>query len=467
MEHGTKSPAPDYRQTSFWLETAGEPLAPRAALSGDITVDVAILGAGYSGLWTAYYLLRNHPGLDVAIIEKDIAGFGCSGRNGGWCSPRFSVDPASLERRVGLERTRQTMLALHDAVDEVGRMCAAEAIDAQVHEGGLLGIARGAAQLPALHAGQAAYERLGLGHYNRLLSAEETRERVQVSNLAGGLLTSAGTTVHPGRLVRGLARAVERLGGVIYEQTAVASVETGAEAGARTARGRVRARKAVVVAGESFLAQLEGFRRDILPISSMIVLTEPLTEAQWQAVGWEGRESLNSQSKTTNYLTRTADGRILFGSRGAAYLFGSRIAERHDERVFEWMRGLVREWFPALGDVRFSHAWGGNVGMPRDWMPTVNFDAESRLARIHGYTGRGVSTTNLGGRLLAGLIGGETTGLETLPMHRADTPRWEPEPLRWLGVRYMQQGYARIDRAQEAGHSLPADTPLVNFLGNP
>ncbi len=458
----------NYRQTSYWLESAGDDLTPRSKVSGDVTVDVAILGGGFSGLWTAYYLLRNNPDLDIVIVEKDICGYGASGRNGGWCSPRFPIDPPALEQRVGRDRTRQTILALHDTVDEIGRVCEAEGIDAHFRARGLLNIARGAAQMPAILASHTSYERLGLGHYNQLLNAEEAHERVHATGIVGGMFTSAGASVHPGRLVRGLARAVERLGGIIYEQTPVTGIATGERAALMTDSGRIAARRAIVTAGEAYMATFNDFHRDVLPMSSMIVLTEPLSDDQWRAIGWADGASLSSQSHTKNYLTRTVDGRILYGSRGAPYHYGSRIPDGpFDEDVFEWMRATLREWFPVLEDVGFSHAWGGYLGVPRDWMPTVNFDPATRLARIHGYTGRGVSTTNLTARLLAGLIGEQPTGFETLPFHRARTPRWEPEPLRWMAVRYIQNAYARIDRAEDAGRNLPLDTPLADFLSKP
>ena len=200
----------------------------------------------------------------------------------------------------------------------------------------------------------------------------------------------------------------------------------------------------------------------------MIVLTAPLTAKQWSQVGWQGGQSLSSQSNTKNYLTRTVDGRILYGSRGAPYLYGSEISDAalNNEVIYEWMRSKVREWFPVLEHVEFTHAWGGYLGVPRDWMPTVNFDESMKLGVLQGYTGRGVSTSNLAARLLAGLIGKRQTGLETLPLHRRRRRRWEPEPFRWAAVRYLQNAYARIDEAEEAGRSRPWDAPIAEYLGD-
>ncbi|EQB32183.1 NAD(P)/FAD-dependent oxidoreductase [Sphingobium ummariense] len=456
-----------YRQTSFWLETAADDLTPRPSVSGDVTVDVAILGGGFSGLWTAYHLLRDDPSLDVAIVEREIAGYGASGRNGGWCSPRFPVDPGPLTRTFGVEQARRTILALQASVEEIGAFTAREGVDAHYVAGGLLSVAIGEHQLPALRSTFDIYERLGLGEGNRLLDACEARTRVAAKGIVGALRTEAGASVHPGNLVRGLARAVERLGGTIYEQTAVEGVESAQSPRLVTATGTVHARKALVVAAEAYLPGLPSFRRHVLPMSSMIVLTNPLPADVWAEIGWAGHESLSSQSHLKNYLTRTADGRILYGSRGALYTYGSTTPDvtQQSARFYGWMRDSLCAWFPAVTRVGFSHQWGGYLGVPRDWMPTVSFDPTARIGQLHGYTGRGVSTSHLSGKLLAGLITGRETGLEGLPLHRTRTRRWEPEPLRWLGVRYVQSAFGRIDRAEQEGRRAPWDAGLATYLG--
>ena len=456
-----------YKQCSFWIETAGESLTPRPALAHSIEVDVAILGAGYTGLWTAYYLLRDNPALRVAIVEKEIAGFGASGRNGGWCSSKFPVTPGMLEQRYGRDAARALMLAMNTAVDEVGRFCEDERVDAHFHKGGLLTLARGAHQLPLIQASRAAYERLGLGSQYRLLSAEQASEHVRVTKVDGALHAAENASVHPARLARGLARAVERRGGVIYEQTAVTDFTAGAAPRLLTPAGEVRAKTALVLAGEVYLTRLATLHRALLPVYSLIALTEPLAETQWSAIGWQNRESIASARNTVDYLTRTADGRILFGSRGAPYRWGSRISDEQDRHAETHARieQAVVEWFPMLAGIKFTHCWGGPVGMPRDWMPMVNFDAATRMATARGYTGQGVSTTNLTGRMLAGMIAGKHTGFETLPLVRKKTPHWEPEPFRWLAVRYMQAAFLRIDTAQEAGRGNPWDTRFAEWLG--
>ena len=466
-EMNSPSTMRDYEGYSFWLENAGEPLVPRKGLNGSTEVDVAILGGGYTGLWTAYYLLRQNPDLRVAVLEKEIVGFGASGRNGGWCSSKFPVTPHMLEHRYGTQAARNLMLAMNDAVNEIARFCSEEQIDAHFHKGGILTLARGAQQLPAIREAYAGYERLGLSDQYRLLSAAEANDRVRVTRVEGALYASENASVHPGRLIRGLARAVERRGGVVYEQTEVLDFETGKTRRLFTRAGEIVTRKALVLAGEAYLSRLRKLHRAVLPVYSLISLTGPLTAEQWSRIGWHNRESLASAKLTVDYLTRTADGRILFGSRGAPYRFASQISDQQDRHLETHSRiqRTVVEWFPVLRGVAFTHNWGGPVGMPRDWMPMASFDPATRIASARGYTGQGVSTTNLTGRILAELILGKKTELSSLPIAQRTSPKWEPEPLRWLAVRYAQNAFLRIDNAVEEGRRPPLDSPIADFLG--
>jgi glycine/D-amino acid oxidase-like deaminating enzyme len=454
----------DYSTYSFWLEDVGEPLTPRPSLPGSTDVDVAILGAGCSGLWSAYYLLLHDPALRIAVVEKEIAGFGASGRNGGWCSPNFPLSAGALEKRFGSGAARALMLAMRGSVDEVGRVCAEETIDAQFHKGGVLTLARGAHQLPVIRSAYAAYERLGLGDRYRMLSREEAAERIRVTEVHGGLYTPDGASLHPARLVRGLARVVEARGGVIYERTPVTGFKPGKLI---TPGGELRAKRAIVLAGEAYLTRFPRLHRALLPVYSLISLTEPLTARQWSEIGWQGGESIASTRNTVVYLTRASGGRILFGSRGAPYRFGSKITDDQDvhKATVQMIQSSLVQWFPSLAGIRFTHAWGGPVGMPRDWMPAVRFDPSSRTGSIMGYTGQGMSTSNLAGRLLAGMIANRRTGLEMLPLAQRRSRNWEIEPLRWLVVRYMQDAFLRIDEAAEAGRPLPPDARLAQFLG--
>jgi glycine/D-amino acid oxidase-like deaminating enzyme len=484
-----------YADVSYWMETAGD-LTPRPPLDGTTECDVAILGAGYTGLWTAYYLLKRQPGLRVVIAESEIAGFGASGRNGAWCAPDLNISMERLARLHGEDAARRIQQATYDAVDEVGRVTVAEGMDAGFHKGGELVVARGPHHVPAIEGALREYERFGFGEHYRLLDAAGVAEKVRIAGAVAGLWSGSAAIVHPGRLVRGLAALVERMGARIVERTPVtgfraavggaavggaavgsggavggggsaAGASAGAPAALITPRGEIRA-PVIVLAGEAYLARLPKLHRQLVPLYSLIVLTEPIDDSRWAEIGWADREVVASARLSIDYLSRTADGRILFGGRGAPYRLGSPITDAYDrhDATHEMLRGFVRTWFPMLRDVRFTHAWGGPLGMPRDWHPSFAFDPRSGIASARGYVGHGVSTANLAGRTLADLITGEQTALTDLPLANHRSPNWEIEPLRWLGIRYTQGAMSRLDRSSESTGRPPTGRSLAERIAS-
>lgn len=439
----------DETAPSYWLR-AHAPLRTRDPLDGQTTVDVAILGAGFTGLWTAYALLGVEPSLDVLVIERRYVGFGASGRNGGWVTPHTATGMGGSVERFGRRRAHDLQAALHEAVDHVGEVAEREGIDAGYVRTGRLWIARGEHQRPALERTQAAYEDAGFGDRYRLLDRRQLGERIRVAGAVAAQWSPTCATVDPARLVRGLASAVERRGGRIVEATTVTGFSARTSGSGRpvleTDRGDVHAEVAVL-AGEAYLSELRPFRRRLLPLYSLIVLTEPIDDPAWERIGWERREAVASERLTVEYLTRTADQRILFGGRGAPYRFGSAItgsAERHTA-THDRLRRAFLDWFPALDDVRFDDAWGGVLAAPRDGLPTATYSPRSGLALAGGYTGSGVAWSNLAGRTLADLILGRETVRTRLPFVGHRLPPWPPEPLRWLGVRAVERSAAAVD----------------------
>jgi glycine/D-amino acid oxidase-like deaminating enzyme len=454
-----------YTDISYWLESCGDDLTPRAALNESIDVDIAILGAGFSGLWTAYYLKQNQPELEIAIVEREVAGFGASGRNGAWCTSEYPTGPAALAKKHGRDAAVETVQEMRRTVREIKRVTETEVIDCDWADGGQLIVARGPHQRPAIDHEYEDLRKLGLADDLELLDAAAARERVAITDLEGALFSPHTAAIHPGKLVRGLARTVERLGVRIFEQTAVTDTQPGRYPTLITDRGNVRA-KTIVLCGEAYLSQLPGFGRAVMPVYSLITLTEPLSDADWEEIGWRERECIASCRYTVDYLSRTADGRILFGGRGAPYRFGSRITSEMDKHAgtHQMLQDNVRTWFPRLKDVRFTHTWGGPLGWSRDFMPTVAYDPAQGLAQAHGYTGNGVATTNLAGRTLADLILGRRTEILDLPHVNKKTRTWEPEPLRYIGVRYMQRQFMRIDRKAEQTGVAPSGKSLAERL---
>ncbi|MBV1849510.1 NAD(P)/FAD-dependent oxidoreductase [Catellatospora tritici] len=426
---------------SLWRDTAGGAVAPRPRLSGDLDVDVAIVGAGYTGLWTAYYLRRADPNLRVAIVEAEQAGFGASGRNGGWCSGLLPVSLPKLERRHGRDAAVAFQAAMNTTVDEVGKVAAAEGIDCDFAKGGSLGLARSARQWHEARA--EAAQAAAYGFELELLGPAEARARCGATDVHGGTWNPHCAALHPLKLARGLARTIERQGVPIYEKTPALELAPGA---VRTAYGTVRARF-VVRATEGYTPGLPGSRRAVVPIYSLMVATAPLPDSFWARTGLAARETFTDLRRLVIYGQRTADGRLAFGGRGAPYHFGSAVRPSYDTapRVHDALRHTLRELFPALDGTEFTHAWGGPLGIARDWHPSVGLDRATGLAWAGGYVGDGVAATNLAGQTLADLITGHETERTALPWVNHRSPNWEPEPLRWLGINAGLRGVVALD----------------------
>jgi glycine/D-amino acid oxidase-like deaminating enzyme len=439
-----------YRSRSFWLDTVPGSLTPRPALERDRDVDVAIVGAGYTGLWTAYELARRDPSLRIAVLESEIAGFGASGRNGGWCSALFAGSRAATARRHGREAAIALQRALFTTVDEVGRVADAEGIEAHFEKGGTLTLATAPVQVPRLQARVEEERAWGFGETDvAWLPPEEAASRLAVHGGCGAVYTPHCARIHPARLARGLAEAVERRGVAIYERTRVREISPRRVA---TTGGHVRA-DVVVRAIEGYTPRLRDHRRTLAPVYSLMIATEPLSAAFWDAVGWAGRETFADGRHLIIYGQRTADDRIAFGGRGAPYHFGSRVREGFDRdpATFTELRQVLESLFPKLAGVEVTHEWGGPLGVPRDWYSSVGFDRTTGLAWGGGYVGDGVGTSNLAGRTLADLVLGLDTELTALPWVGHRSPPWEPEPVRWLGINAGLRMTAGLDRVEAKG----------------
>jgi len=440
-------PTERYRRLSYWHDTVPGPLEPADPLDGDIEADVAIAGAGLTGMWTAYYLNRANPGLRIALCEADIAGFGASGRNGGWCSALFPASLAKLDRIAGRERAIAMYRAMQQTVDEVGKVAAAEGIDCHWAKGGTVQFARSPTQLVRARAEVDEYRRYGFGEDDiALLSADQAAAAGNVSDLLGGVFTPHCAAIHPARLARGLAATLRARGVAIHEATRVRRIEPGR---LETERGVVRARH-VIRALEAFTARLPGYRRTVAPVYSLVIATEPVPEAAWERIGLTARPTFNDLRHLIIYGQRTADGRLVFGGRGAPYHYGSAVRGSFDRvpHVFTALRQTLVELFPVLGDIAVTHTWGGPIGIARDWCASVGLDPVTGIGWAGGYVGDGLSTTNLAGRTLADLILGVESDLVRLPWVGHRSRPWEPEPLRWLGVNAGLRVMTWADRAE-------------------
>jgi glycine/D-amino acid oxidase-like deaminating enzyme len=441
----------------LWMR--GLPPQPaRPPLDGSASCDVAVVGAGLTGLWTAYYLRRTDPSLRVLVLEAERVGFGASGRNGGWLTSSPPGVRATWAAAAGPTAVHAMQAALDATVDEVLDVCRRAGIDARARKGGELRVARTPAEAERLHRSVTADQ--AYGDRVQLLTPDEADARIRVARVELASYRRACATLDPARLVTGLAEAVERMGAVIHESTRVTAVRPGLVI---TDRGRVTA-DVVVRATEGFTSRLPGLRRWWLPMNSSLIATEPLPDEVWARLGWAGGEALGDAAHVFMYAQRTGDGRVVLGGRGVPYRYGSRTdaAGETAPRTVRHLRSVLADLFPDLAGVRVEHAWSGVLAVPRDWCGCVAFDPVARTAHAGGYAGHGVAASNLAGRILTDLVLGRQTALTTLPWVGWPARRWEPEPLRFLGVRGLYAAYRLADRLERNA----ARTSLVARLAD-
>ena len=436
-----------YGALSLWHDDLGSAWVAEDRLAETREVDIAIVGGGYTGLWTAYYLAKADPSLRIAVLEREVVGFGASGRNGGWCSAIFPASLTKIAASSGRDEARRMQKAMNDTVAEIERAITLESIDCDFANGGYVSVARNPAQMARARAEVEGWRAWGFGEdHMRLLDKDEASMRLRATSTLGGTFTPHCAALHPARLVRGLADAVRRLGVRVHEGTGVVTLQPG-----RVVTDAADVKAAVVVrATEGFTSEFPALHRAMVPMYSLMVATAPLPDSIWSRIGLSRRETFSDKRHLRIYGQRTSDGRIAFGGRGAPYHFGSRIKPSFglDPRVHAMLRGILRELLPDIDGVEFTHAWGGNLGIPRDWYPSLSYDKASGMAHAGGYAGDGVATSNLAGRTLADLITGQASDVTTLPWLARQSPDWEMEPLRWLGVNAGTAVFAAADRSE-------------------
>ncbi len=446
-----------YRDISFWHDSLPGSLSPRPGLENDIEVDIAIAGAGYTGLWTAYYLKKHKPTLSIAIIESEIAGFGASGRNGGWCASYMTGIEKAMARPGLADGAIRLQKQMFDTVKEVGRVAELESIDCHFDQSGHVEAAVLPAHLERIREHVDFMHGLGFNEDDyQLLSEHQLREHINIDGALGGMYMSHCAAIHPARLVRGLADLLEGMGVKIYEQTAVIRLD---KQGLITTGGRVRA-GTTVLATEGYTGSVKGLGRKLIPIHSMMVATEPLSDLQLEQIGMRQRYVFNNPDHITTYGQLTADRRIAFGCRGS-YLFGARVRPRFDpaDPEFNLVWESLLKFFPTLSSSNFTHAWGGAMGVSRTLNPAVCFNKESRLGWAGGYFGNGVGACHLAGRTMADLILERDTDRLHTPWVNPEFERdlekklWEIEPVRWLGIKSRTRLMQWADRAEYSNSS--------------
>lgn len=424
-------------------------------------IELAIIGAGFTGLWTA--LLGTTP---AVLFEAEHVGFGASGRNGGWCSALFPISGEAIARKHGSSSAHAMLDAMRTAQREVGERAADFGIDCDWAQGGTLVAARSPAQWDRMRQDYSSAT-----HWNpdlQLLSAHDMLQRVGMDGVLGGTYTPHCAALHPGRLVRGLGEAARSAGHRILERTPVLGVTShDGWHDIYTARGSVRART-VIIATEGFTPRLRGLRRRLIPLHSLMIATQPLPRDAWDSIGLRQRETFADYRHLIIYGQRTADDRIAFGGRGAPYRFGSRIdhgSAMHEATHSALWQTLV-EMFPLVRDFSASHRWGGPLGVARDWWPCVEFDNRRRIGRAGGYVGDGVSTSYLAAKTLNDLMSNRSSDVARLPWVGHRSRNWELEPMRWFGTHAGLWAMTSADQA-EARTGRPAGRArlMSRFIG--
>jgi glycine/D-amino acid oxidase-like deaminating enzyme len=438
-----------YRARSLWLDGMPGPLTPRPPLPGETSCDVAIVGAGFTGLWTAYHLARNAPDLRIVVVEREIAGFGPSGRNGGWVSGGLVGSAGSYRRTHGRDGVVRAIRETHAAVDHVAEVVAREGIDCGFLKSGSLYTATTEPQRERLLAGYGELRDLGFGDDDvRLLDTAGAEAIVRVEGCLSATFTPHAARVDPARLARGLAQACERLGVTIHERTSAMGL---APHRVTTDHGTVTA-DVVLQATEAYSVLLPSQRMRYLPLYSLMIATEPLPAATWDAIGWTDGVLVSDNRYLFFYAQRTADGRIALGGRGAPYQLRKPIDEENERNaeVRARLERAVRRHFPAAADAAITHHWGGPLGVSRDWSMAVHYDPAAGFGWAGGYAGHGVVAANISGRTLADLVLGRDTDLVHLPWVGHRSRRWEPEPLRFVASRAIVRVLGSADRREDA-----------------
>ena len=386
------------------------------------------MGAGYTGLWTALALVEQSPTTKVLILEKDIAGFGASGRNGGWVSALFPASTGALIQKHGVEAATAMRQAMVDCVPSVGTWAATLDIDCDFVQGGTTTLVRAAIHRSRAEASLAEAARLPVDHPEW----RDPANTLKATQTDGAVFDPACARIQPAKLVRGLAGVADAAGVRIAEQTEVVDYRQGV---VTTQHGEVRG-DILVDAMEGYRSQLRPTRRASLPLYSLMIATEPLPDTVFDAIGLPHGMTFADFRSLVIYGQRTADNRIAFGGRGAPYHWGSSISPNYDRvpRVFQALETTLKEMFPQIGDASITHTWGGVLGVPRDWHASVTLDPDSGIGRAGGYVGDGVGLSHLAGLTMADLILSKTTERTALPFVGHQSPSWEPEPFRYLGA---------------------------------
>ena len=449
----------DLQTRSYWLGM--DEYTANAPLGGDVEVDVAIVGGGFTGLWSAYLLLEENPDLRVALLEAHAIGYGASGRNGGFCMTKVHNSLRELAEMVGDEEARKIHVAATHAVENITHVIQREPIACDLQPNGLLMVSTNEVQDTRLERELETVARLGLESDYTRFDRAQAQEQLHSERVRLGYREHRGTLINPARLARGLKNAVETRGARVYEETPVSDWEERTEGVVlRTPQGTVRADRAIV-GGNAYGTQWKPTRRRLLPFYTYISLTRPLSDDEWSRVGWKGREGVEDFRASIHYFRPTIDGRILWGGRDATFNpDGPKAKYDSDARCFRRLRESFVWFFPQLADVPFEHEWGGPIALTGHSIPGAGWiDPSSRkVAFAYGYNGHGVAITHVAARAIVDLFADRKS--EWTDLWFVGRPPPDSGPPGRLRNAIAQMSLRAVIRADDEGREVRTPLPI-------
>jgi glycine/D-amino acid oxidase-like deaminating enzyme len=427
----------DWASKSFWL--GATPYRENPALEEDIRADVAIVGAGFTGLSTAYYLRQADSSLRVVVLESDVVGYGASGRNGGFAMTLMGLTLSLTARRFGKEKTRQA----HDfgvrGVRHIGELVEKQGIECEYEKNGLLTVATNPAQLDRLQAEIRLAHELGIEGVS-WLGAGELREEVNSPLYLGARVEEECALVNPAKLVRGMKNLAEGAGAEIYERTPVEAAHLKPRVRLETPRGSVAAQK-VVFATNAFTQRFPQLHSKAFPVFTYIVLTEPLSQRQLSSIGWGHRQGIEDARNLIHYYRLTADNRLLMGGEDVMYYYGGKVGMDQHWSTFQSLERTISETFPGLAGIGISHRWGGPVSVPMDFFPAMGYlGGDRRVIYSLGCVGHGVALASIAGQILRDLVKEQETELTDLFFVNRRMIPLPPEPILFTVAQAIRRG---------------------------
>ncbi len=433
----------DYSDKSFWLATYGE-YTPNPPVKGDLSVEVAIIGGGYTGLATAYNLRKDDPAMKVAVLEAEVVGFGASGRNGGFSMTLFGLEPAVTKALFGQGRTVEAHRYMEQAVDYVDALVKEHKLQSDYEFPGFLRAATTPGYVKRIQHDLEIMTSMGISGIE-WIEAGKIRSEVDSPLFLGGWWEPRCGLLNPAKQARELKRIAQKAGADIYEETPVSEIRRGEKFTLQTPGGKVTAEK-VVFATNAYSHLIPQLKSKQVPAFTHMVVTEPLTDKQLATIGWKRRQGIEDARNLVHYFRLTADNRIAMGGSDVSITYGRNMERDMNPRTFADLERDVVRLFPHLKGIRFTHRWGGPVSVTMDMAPAIGFLGDPRAVYSLGCVGHGVSMTHLNGRTIADLLLERKTDLTDVWFVNRKMIPWPPEPLRLIASQAIR-GYMRLEDA--------------------